>query len=307
MLEQNRAELEKSGALWWHERGYRGKGVTIGILDSGGIRSFQKSSVDIPFEVNDTIGHGAYVVATFLTFAPEARVIYGRRNTETAQYCLDQGVQIFNISGSCSPDIYNLIKDKAIVFASVGNVPSSNILYPANQDLAIGTASYLVNTDKPAYNSTPGEAVDITAFSNIEIPLDESGNTKVFSGTSAASPFAAGLLSLWLGACWEIDIYPTLQEMRDYVFEHTEDVHDEGRDDKTGRGLFVLGSLPKRIQLKISSKDYLLNGEIKTMDTAAVIDKNNRLLTPARVVAEGLGARVAYDNDWEYEIDIIML
>ena len=58
-----------------------------------------------------------------------------------------------------------------------------------------------------------------------------------FNGTSAATPFAAGLVACWYGACLEFGIEPTIDEMRDFVLSNTVDVYDEGEDDKTGKGV----------------------------------------------------------------------
>ena len=51
------------------------------------------------------------------------------------------------------------------------------------------------------------------------------------------------------------------------------------------------------IVLYINSSEYLVNGERRTMDTAAVINSDWRTMVPVRFVAEALGCSVDYTTD----------
>ena len=51
----------------------------------------------------------------------------------------------------------------------------------------------------------------------------------------------------------------------------------------------------KDIKLWVNKKNYVLNGETKTMDTSAVLTKQARVMVPLRFVSEGLGAVVKWE------------
>lgn len=56
----------------------------------------------------------------------------------------------------------------------------------------------------------------------------------------------------------------------------------------------TLTSDTQTVTIKINQSAYKVNGQQKTMDTAAVIE-NGRTMVPVRVIAEALGATVSYD------------
>lgn len=51
----------------------------------------------------------------------------------------------------------------------------------------------------------------------------------------------------------------------------------------------------KDIKLWVNKKNYIVNGENKTMDTSAVLTKQARVVVPLRFVSEGLGAAVKWE------------
>ena len=65
-------------------------------------------------------------------------------------------------------------------------------------------------------------------------------------------------------------------------------------DAKEQKVVFEKGS--KKLVLYIGKKDYELNGEKKTMDTAALL-RDGRTFVPARYVAEAFDATVRWDSD----------
>ena len=56
----------------------------------------------------------------------------------------------------------------------------------------------------------------------------------------------------------------------------------------------TVAGLKRNIVLYIGRKDYTVNGESKTMDTAPLVNSDWRTMVPVRFVAEGLGCTVDY-------------
>ena len=61
------------------------------------------------------------------------------------------------------------------------------------------------------------------------------------------------------------------------------------------------------IVLYINSSEYLVNGERRTMDTAAVINSDWRTLVPLRFVAEALGCSVDYTTHADGSTDQVII
>ncbi|MBO7668846.1 MAG: copper amine oxidase N-terminal domain-containing protein [Firmicutes bacterium] len=58
-----------------------------------------------------------------------------------------------------------------------------------------------------------------------------------------------------------------------------------------------ISNLRTEIVIYINKKDYTVNGESRTMDTAAVINSDWRTMVPLRFVAEALGCTVDYTTN----------
>ena len=316
MLEQNRAELEKLGVLWWKER-YKsktnGKDFKIAVVDKGCPRERQKDYVEFPIDYTDEVAHGANVSECVALVVhevfPEAKIVLLPHNSSGIQYILDNDIKIVNSSvgngGSCP--FFEPLKDKALVFGASGNgFNEDGVYYPGAYPWNIAVGAFENAMNKPASYSNGGPELDICSYTNLAVETD-SGSVFEFNGTSAASPDAAATMAIAHFTCLELGIDLTPKQMQQYVIDNAEDVYKPGYDTKTGWGLFKLPQrLPKKLQFKIGCTDYISNGDVKVMDTTPVI-KNNRLLLPSRVIAEELGCSVTYDKDLIYEVEIISL
>lgn len=210
---------------------------------------------------------------------------------------------------------YNLI-----FFNSAGNDGEKDIggALPPDVALYIGAANLIKGKPKRASYSSVGPQLDFMAF------------TGVWSGTSFASPYAAGI-----AACMcQLNRSLSQEDITRYFTIHAEDMEKPGVDDYTGAGLIKLGTVedlqafiyetisgrpeednqePEEANLKTVlyipiDQDYMTReiysphsncgfiDQIK-LDQPAVIDrKTGRTLIPVRAVAEALGLSVDWDN-----------
>ena len=51
------------------------------------------------------------------------------------------------------------------------------------------------------------------------------------------------------------------------------------------------------VALTVNSASYLVDGVAKTMDTAPIVNQDNRTMVPIRFVAEALGCQVSYETN----------
>lgn len=138
-----------------------------------------------------------------------------------------------------------------------------------------------------------------------------------YTGTSFAAPMFAGMLCL-VQQFFKENAGRTLfqDELYKFCVDHAKDYGAEGHDKYHGHGLLILPDTkdinvekyllrgrpeptpePTRIVVEMVTGDkvMLVNGVPSLMDVAPFI-QNGRTFTPARFVAEALGANVT----WEY-------
>lgn len=295
MLEANRAELEKSGALWWHGQGFKGKGVTIAVVDFGCPRQNQADYVEYPFNETNKTAHGCNVCAVIHAVAPEAKVVLLPFDEKSIDYIIEHNIKLVSISLNFSVrrEWFEKLKGKASVFCSAGNDPSAKADYPSKYDWTITVGSFVESSNKPAPDSTP--CADIVSYTYIAVETD-GGKTFEFNGTSAATPFARGLSALVYGACLEAGFEPTISQLHDYVLSYVVDVYTAGEDLKTGKGLLVLPErLPRKVVMTLDKDVMQVNGQDVKMDKA-MTNLGGLTFIPLRAVGQALGATVDWDN-----------
>ena len=205
---------------------------------------------------------------------------------------------------------YKALLDKGcfMVFGA-GNMDEEGCLNVVKNDVFKAIAAYKLVKGKlkKEYFSSVGEEVDFASLDNLRATWDNKKHT----GTSFSAPLFASMV----GLVQDFFICNTgkqlpYDKLLEFVKDNCVDIEEEGRDNKTGYGLFILPDpetidikkymedyvemKEKRIVLKIGSNIAVVDGEEKKLDAAPII-KNDRTMVPIRFIAEELGYNVEWD------------
>ena len=208
--------------LW--EKGYTGKRVKVGIVDTGILASdiikIKKNivcghnfSLDCSGRNNITSStyHGFAVASLVLSVAPKAKLVIAkvlndegmgdpRKTAQGIRYCISKKCDIINcsIAGPMDKDLEDAVNEAhskgVVVVSATGNDGKNRLLYPA---------SYLNCLSVGSIN----ESLEISPFSNYnvfmtmvapgeDIIFDINGEKVIDSGTSFSAPLVSGTLAL---------------------------------------------------------------------------------------------------------------
>lgn len=228
--------VERIGATFVHAIGNTGKGIKIGILDTGIDYTHPDLSknykggynfIDNNTDARDYNGHGTHVAGIIAAedndigvvgVAPDAH-IYSVRVLDYAasgsasdivaglEWSLNNHMQVVNMSlGACEDSIsvrksIDILYNNGILLIAAagnnGNVAGDgdNIDNPARYNNVIAVGATDINDNRATFSST-GPKIELSAPGN-EIYSTLPGNKYgVLSGTSMASPHAAGVAAL---------------------------------------------------------------------------------------------------------------
>lgn len=243
-----------------HQKGFTGKGVKIGIIDSGcdldhpdlNITSFKNFTESNSAE--DTSGHGTHVAGIIaargnsygvLGVAPDCEIhIYkaldGNSGSikgviDALRTAIDDGMDIINMSLGTPSEVSGLeklckkaqLKGITVVVAS-GNSGLQENFYPASYDSCISVGAVDDNM-KVAYFTTYGQQLDIVAPGAEILSTYLDGSYAILSGTSMAAPFVSGCLALMKQSGITLN-YTT-------ITESTTDIEKPNFDVKSGYGI----------------------------------------------------------------------
>lgn len=265
----------------------KGGDIRIAVLDTGLpqhsdlVINTKLSRTFVDYEdIYDHAGHSTAVCGIInsqnnhfgtLGIAPESEIISlkildenGSGNFESfkkaLEYCLNIHPNIINISSGSEhflgDDIERLIsklQDNDIyVVCGAGNQPDKQMLYPAKSAHTISIGSIERHLELSKFSSRgssidfvmPGEDIFTTYLNN---------SFSLVSGTSFATPFFSGVLSLYLSFLKNYDFYKVLEALR----KCSVDLGIDGYDDFYGLGTIDMDCLfykidPKQIIKKLN-------------------------------------------------------
>ena len=248
--------------------------VTIAILDSG-IDSIHPEFngrllpgydfIEMDNDPQDQCGHGTHVTGIAAATGNNSegiagidwqarilpvRVLAANCNGTIEQivaglnWAASQGADIINMSLGTSTNsfllqntIQNVFAQGIVLVAAAGNYGQTDVLYPARYPgvLAVGSINSQL---QPAPSSHTGPNLDVMAPGINIISTDPGGDYFSRSGTSMASPHAAGAAGLLLAA--EPGLRGNPQAVYDRLQSTALDLDIPGRDNLTGYGLIQL-------------------------------------------------------------------
>lgn len=212
----------------------RGQGVRVAVLDTGidtkhpDLQGAVIGSRDFTGEgIEDGNGHGTHcagIIAArqnrvgFIGAAPEAELLIGKvlRNdgrgwlgwiTAGINWAVDQGADIISMSlggpgttDSLHSAVHGALAEGVVIMCAAGNsgqIYSNSMGYPARFGSVIAVGSHDHNGMPSGFSSRGGE-IDFLAPGDGIWSTYKNGSYARLSGTSMATPFAAGLAALIL-------------------------------------------------------------------------------------------------------------
>lgn len=273
---------ETIGSVYAWNAGYTGKGVKVGVIDSGVTKSHSDLSV-ASYQVmvsgageSDSVGHGTHVsgiiaakangaggvgVAPGVTLnvykvSDRSGGVVDSAILSSISKAITDGVDVVNISiggpeytSAYEPYLKKAYESGMAIFASAGNDGGQTDSYPASFDHVISVAA----TDKAngrANFSTYGPSVDISAPGvDIYSTYNDGGYTSM-DGTSMACPVAVGEAAIILQANSSINS-KTGKERVDALEKYMKANCIPARGSGMGKGIV---SLTKALGLKVNTE-----------------------------------------------------
>lgn len=236
---------EYVGDRYAWEKGYKGNGVKIGIIDTGVHSTHEDLRENVTQNLTmvpeggaatttDPDGHGTHVAGIAAAvgnngkggagIAPDAQ-IYAYSVMDSDGHMLDEyilrainravddGVEVINMSlgsgyynGNEESVIEKAYQNGVAIFAAAGNEATNGYEFPASYDNVCSIAAIMQDGSKAGFTNY-GDKIDL-AFPGVEIysTINDSNQAYDFlQGTSMACPVAAGTAAVILSASDEID------------------------------------------------------------------------------------------------------
>lgn len=273
----NEKEFEFLGITKFHENGYTGKNITIASKESI-LKVFNDVECSDYFTIPSTSAkHGTTVMDYIRQVLPDAKKIACSSTSKTVnniwicpdfEKLLENPPQVYTGSSFNSSDAqesrmtkYTELRDKGCFLSfGAGNEGEDGCLNITKSDVFKAVAAYkLVNGRlKKEDFSSIGEEVDFASLDNLKATWDN----KRHKGTSYSGPLFASMV----GLVQDFFIAKTGKQLEynkllEFIEDNCIDLEEEGRDDKSGFGLFIL---PEPDSINIS-KYTDAKGEDKTM------------------------------------------
>ncbi|MTI47868.1 MAG: S8/S53 family peptidase [Firmicutes bacterium] len=225
----NKDVYEKHNVLKWHELEYKGQEVNVVWLD------FFKEDEN----------HGRRMKAIINEVAPLANVIELQSDEDSSiDYIVanKDKIDIINCSFGAKLPFYFLtqLKDLGIpIIAASGNEHQKDrINMPASFNFTIAIGEYMDSFKKVVDRSNKGEKLDAVNESFFFFWNDE--ETFSTNGTSASTAFTTSMIALLLSWAKKQGLKLNNEQVRNFIHENSLDLYEEGRDNTSGYGLFIL-------------------------------------------------------------------
>ena len=215
---------QELGVVQLFDRGITGKGVKIGVVDSGCQEIVEGDTIHMSIDHHGgntaaRASHGVQVCSIIKSdrfgIAPDAE-LYAYNGTGFVDdinglwWCFTNGCRVLNFSGGYTPfdytedelawaqlQIRSMLDQGAILIASGGNAPNETLTFPQDMDGVINIAG--LKRDRTSANLNDNWAKDFAAFGQ-DVPLYTSagGAVGTNSGTSFAAPMVSAICALYL-------------------------------------------------------------------------------------------------------------
>lgn len=246
------------GISKFHENGYTGKNITIASKEMIIEGVFDDVECDDYFstDTSKSAKHGTNVMDYIRQVVPDARKIAcdfsgtvkkNIWNCVGMQKLLDNPPQVFTSSSYNSSDSqehhmkkYRELREKGCFLVhGAGNDGEDGVLDVVKNDVFKAVAAYKLYCGKPKKEtfSSVGEEVDFASLDNLRASWDNKRHT----GTSYSAPIFAGMA----GLVQDFFIAKTgkqleYEKLLEFIKDNCIDVDEEGKDEKSGYGLFIL-------------------------------------------------------------------
>lgn len=231
-----KSQNEYCGVSEWHEKGYKGQGVTVWNCEKQGDshgKGTAKRVLDAAPECNLVTGTVSMTVSSSEVKRCEV-VDNDYKHHDIHDWIKENNVKIITASlknlfkdkGTPTGDFWQSIIDKygIIIVNSAGNDGDKEFDFSKRVAWHIGALTLVKGKPKRTNYSSTGDGLDFMEF------------TARNGGTSCAAPYFAGKCALILQRHPEF----TPTQVYDYAKFHSEDLEVDGEDHKTGWGLTVL-------------------------------------------------------------------
>lgn len=278
----NEKEFEFLGITKFHENGYTGKNITIASKESI-LKVFNDVECSDYFTIPSTSAkHGTTVMDYIRQVLPDAKKIACSSTSKTVnniwicpdfEKLLENPPQVYTGSSFNSSDAqesrmtkYTELRDKGCFLSfGAGNEGEDGCLNITKSDVFKAVAAYkLVNGRlKKEDFSSIGEEVDFASLDNLKATWDN----KRHKGTSYSGPLFASMV----GLVQDFFISKTGKQLEynkllEFIKDNCIDLEKDGRDNKSGFGLFILPE-PDSINISkytdVKGEDKIMNEENK--------------------------------------------